>query len=172
MHRNVFNLSRAGAVLAAAGALGFGAAPAFAQTASSSLDVSATVTANCTVTTSPIAFGAVNTLSSSNVDGTGGVTVTCTNGTAWAASADAGSGTGATLGNRRMTAGSNQLSYNLYTDSGRSSVWGDGTGSTATVANTGTGLAQDFTVYGRVAAGQTSVPAGSYSDTVAVTITY
>ena len=171
MRRNIFNLSRSGAVLAI-GALGLGATPALAQTAGSSLEVSATVTPNCTVTTSAIAFGAVNTLSSANVDGTGGVTVTCTNGTAWAASAGAGSGSGASLANRRMTSGSNLLSYNLYTTNARSTVWGDGTGSTATIGQTGSGTAQNFTVYGRIAAGQASVPAGNYGDTVSVTIVY
>ena len=158
--------------MVALGAISLAATPASAQTAGSSLEVSATVTANCTVTTSAIAFGSVNTISSANVDGTGGVTVTCTNGTAWAASAGVGSGSGATLANRRMTSGSNLLSYNLYTTSARSTVWGDGTSSTATIGNVGSGTAQNFTVYGRIAAGQTSVPAGAYADTVSVTITY
>ena len=71
-----------------------------------------------------------------------------------------------------MTSGSNLLSYNLYTDSARTSVWGDGTGSTNTIGGTGTGGSQAVTVYGRVSLGQTGVPAGSYADTVAVTITY
>ena len=171
MDRNLFNLPRAGALLAL-GAIGSGATPALAQTASSSLEVSATVTANCTVTTSPIAFGAVNTLSTANVDGTGGVTVTCTNGTAWAAAAGAGTASGASVTDRRMSSGANLLSYNLFTDSSRSTIWGDGTGSTSTIGTTGTGTAQNFTIYGRIAAGQTSLPAGTYADTVTVTVTY
>lgn len=145
---------------------------ALADTASASLTVNATVTANCTVSTSPVNFGSVNTLSGANVDATGGVTVTCTNGTDWSAAADVGSGTGASLASRKMSSGSNLLDYSLYTDAARSSLWGDGTGSTAAVTGTGSGVAQDFTIYGRVPAGQTSVPAGSYADTVSVTITY
>lgn len=145
---------------------------AFAETATSSLGVTATVTENCTVSTAPVAFGAVDTLSGGNVDATGGVTVTCTNGTPWAASASAGSGSGATLATRKLVSGANTLNYALYTDSARSSVWGDGTATTATVANTGSGSAQSFTVYGRVMSGQASAPAGAYSDTVAVTISY
>ena len=146
--------------------------PALAGTASSTLSVNATVTANCTVSTTALNFGSVNTLSASAVDGTGGVTVTCTNGSAWTAAADAGSGTGATLATRRLTSGGNALNYALYTDAGRSTVWGDGTGSTATVGNTGSGSAQTFTVYGRIAGGQNGAPAGTYADTVSVTITY
>lgn len=145
---------------------------ASADTASSTMNVSATVTANCTVSTSPVAFGNVNPLSGSNIDASGGISVTCTNGTGWTATAGVGSGSGASYASRRMSAGSDLLGYNLYTDAARSSVWGDGSGATATIADTGTGAAQDVTIYGRVGSGQTSVPPGSYSDTVAVTITY
>lgn len=161
------------ATLAGAGAAVSLGAPtaAVAGTQSSTLGVTATVTANCTVSTTAVAFGSVNTLSG-NTDATGSVSVTCTNGSAWSAAANAGSGTGATLASRRMSAGANTLSYTLHTDAARSSVWGDGSAGTATVSNTGTGAAQTFTVYGRVPSGQTSVPAGSYSDTVSVTITY
>jgi spore coat protein U-like protein len=145
---------------------------AMADTASSTLGVSATVTENCTVSTAPVAFGSVNTLSGGNVDATGGVTVTCTNGTPWAAAASAGTGSGASMATRKMVSGANTLNYTLYTNAARTSVWGDGTASTATVANTGTGSSQTFTVYGRVMSGQASVSAGSYSDTVSVTISY
>ncbi len=148
------------------------ATPAVAATTSSNLGVNATVSANCTVTTSALAFGSIDPLSASAVDGTGGVTVTCTNGTAWSASADAGTGSGATLATRRMTSAGNTLDYSLYTDAGRTTVWGDGSGSTVTVGNNGTGSAQPFTVYGRIPGGQSGVPAGSYDDIVAVTITY
>ena len=149
-----------------------GATSASAGTATAPLNVSATVTANCTITTTPLAFGNVNTLSGSNVDGTGGLSISCTNGTAWAASAGVGAGSGATYGSRRMTAGTDLLDYNIYTDSGRTTVWGDDSGATDLIGGTGTGLAQSVTVYGRVGLGQTSVPAGNYTDTVSVTVTY
>lgn len=172
MSKSSSNRSRFAALVIIA-ACAFGApGAAHAGTTTSSLSVSATVTANCTVSTSPVAFGSVDVLSGSNVDATGGVTATCTNGTAWSAAAGAGSGTGATLTSRKMSFGSNLLNYSLYTDSGRTTVWGDGSGTTATVSNTGTGGGQNFTVYGRIASGQSSVPAGGYSDTVVVTITY
>ena len=145
---------------------------AHADTAGSTLSVSATVTANCTVSTSALAFGNVDTLSGANVDGTGSLSVTCTNGTAWAASAGTGAGSGASFVGRRMTAGPDWLSYNLFTNASRTTVWGDGTGSTATITGTGSGSAQAVTIYGRVNSGQTSAPAGNYADTVAVTITY
>ena len=165
-------VARATGLFALGCAMILASSPASAAVANGSLSVDATVTANCTVSTSALAFGNVNTINGQNVDGTGGITVTCTNGTSWTAAAGVGGGSGATFSSRRMTNGSDQLTYNIYTNSGRTTVWGDGTGSTATVGSTGTGTAQNVTIYGRVASGQTGVPAGTYADTVAVTVTY
>jgi len=158
-------------LLAATAALACSSA-AWAGSATSTLSVTATVTGNCTVSTSPVAFGSVNPLSGANVDATGGITVTCTNSTPWAAAAGVGSGTGATFASRVMTASTNTLNYSLYTNSGRTTVWGDGSGTTATIAGTGTGSAQAITIYGRVPSGQITAPPGSYSDTVTVTVSY
>lgn len=149
------------------------ASPANADTQTTNLGVSATVTANCTVTATPLDFPDVNTLSGSAVTGTGTFSVTCTNGTGWTAAADIGNGSGASYTNRRMTdGGSNTLNYNLYTTAGYTTVWGDDSGATDLIGNTGTGSAQSVTVYGRIPAGQTTVPAGDYSDIVEITVTY
>lgn len=146
---------------------------AMAAEVSSNLETSATVTANCTLGTTPVAFGNTNVISGSDTAGTGSITVTCTSGTAWTASADAGTGTGATRELRKMANGGNLLNYVLYTDSGRTSIWGDGVdGTTMTIGDTGTGTAQTKTIYGSIPAGQTNLPAGSYADTVSVTVTY
>jgi spore coat protein U-like protein len=145
---------------------------ASAEVANSTLTVDATVTANCTVSAGSVAFGNVNPISGTNVDASGTFSVTCTNGTGWTATAGVGSGSGASYAARRMTAGSNTLNYNLYTSSGYATVWGDGTGSTGTLTGSGNGSAQVTTVHGRVASGQTSVPPGSYADTVSITVTY
>jgi spore coat protein U-like protein len=172
--QTIFAWSRPALLCAASGAVFAIAAPApaLAGTQTTTMSVSATVTANCTVSATPIAFGSVNTLSGSNVDANGTVTVSCTNGSPWTLSANAGGGSGATMAVRRMTAGANTLNYTIHTTAGHGTVWGDGTASTATLGNTGTGAAQTVTVYGRVFSGQTGVPAGSYSDTVNVTVTY
>lgn len=164
--------ARASGLFLIASAAVLAPAAASAATTSSTLSVDATVTANCTVSTSALAFGAVDPLSGANIDGTGGITVTCTSGTAWTASAGIGSGTGASFTSRRMSDGSNLLNYNLYTTAGRTTVWGDGSGSTGTLGGTGSGSAQSATVYGRIGSGQTSVPPGNYADTVSVTVTY
>ncbi|HYI48982.1 MAG TPA: spore coat protein U domain-containing protein [Allosphingosinicella sp.] len=171
----MFTTSRTGSLAIGAAFLAAGvAAPgaAVAATASSTMNVTATVTANCTVSTSALAFGNIDTISGGNADSTGGLSIRCTNGTGWSAAAGVGAGSGASFASRRMTSGANLLTYNLYTTAARTTVWGDGTAGTGTLGGTGTGNFQAVTVYGRVGAGQTSVPAGAYADTVTVTVTY
>ena len=82
------------------------------------------------------------------------------------------SGNTGTFTNRVMVNGSNNLNYNIYTSSALTTVWGDGTGSTATVASTATGAVQNLTAYGSVSANQMSVPAGNYLDSITVTLIY
>ncbi|WP_332812470.1 Csu type fimbrial protein [Sphingomonas sp.] len=166
------NIIRCGAA-AAALTVALAAAPAFAAEAGSSLGVEANVTANCTVSTLPVAFGNVDVTSGQAVQGTGSISVTCTSGTAWSAEADAGTGLGADLALRKMANGANLLNYSLFTDSARTQIWGDGLeGATATFEDTGTGTTQTQTVYGLIPAGQTGLPAGAYADTVQVTVFY
>jgi spore coat protein U-like protein len=148
-----------------------------AGTATSNLSVTTSVAASCTISTSAVAFGSYDPVvanSSSALDGTGTVTVTCTSGSTGTVTlgqggnADTGSSDTAPL--RRMLAGSSDyLSYSLYSDSGRTTVWGNTT--ETGVARTGTGSSDAVTVYGSVTAGQ-NVPAGSYSDTVVATVTF
>jgi spore coat protein U-like protein len=148
-----------------------------AATAQQNLSVTASVTANCTITTAPVAFGAydpVATNASTALDGSGTVNVTCTSGAnttvtlGQGVNADSGSSDAAPA--RRLSdGGTNFLTYSLFQDTGRSTIWGNTSGTG--VANTGTGTQVALTVYGAVAAGQ-NVPAGSYSDTVVATVTF
>lgn len=149
----------------------------FAGTASSNMAVSATVANNCTISTTALAFGAYDPIvanASATLDGAGAVSVTCTSGAAAAitlgqgANADAGSNDAAPL--RRMSDGATSfLSYSLFSNSGRTAVWGNDT--TVDVETTGTGAPDSKEVFGRVAAAQ-NVPAGSYADTVVATVTF
>jgi spore coat protein U-like protein len=151
-----------------------GAQPVFAQSVSANLGASATVTKNCTVSTSPVQFGSVNVTLGSAVDATGNLSITCTSGTAWTAAAFEGNGAGASMqGERRMTSSSSELlKYNLFVDSARSIIWTDDDTSSNAFSGTGTGSAQSKTIYARVMAGQTSVKAASYSDTVVISVQY
>ena len=147
-----------------------------AGTAANNLSVTATVAASCTIATNAVAFGAYDpivTNKTANLDGTGTVTVTCTNGSI--GTITLGQGANATIGStdalplRQMAATTNRLSYQLYSDAARLVVWGNAIG--AGIARTGSGVADPLTVYGNVTAGQ-NVPAGSYSDTVVATVTF
>ena len=63
------------------------------------------------------------------------------------------------------------LAYELYRDSARSLRWGN-TLTVDTASGTGTGSAQQLTIYGRVPPVSGQPPAGTYNDQVTVTITY
>ena len=134
-----------------------------------SFSVTATVQANCSISVVDVNFGSTSTLGS-NIDASGTVNAQCTNTTPYNIGLSAGAGTGATVTTRKMNSGAKTINYSLYRDAGRSAVWGTTIG-TNTVAATGTGSAQSITVYGRVPP-QTVPGAGTFTDTVVVTVTY
>jgi len=129
--------------------------------------------AACTVGSSAVAFGAYNPASSANVDVIGSVDVRCNPPANVKVSVGVGNGTGARYSTgRKMTrmAGGGTLTYNLYLDSARTVVLGDGTdGSTFWNA---TGHKLTFDIFGRIPGSQPTVQAGSYVDTVIVTVSY
>ena len=148
------------------------AAPALAQTATSNLTVSATVAKNCSITTTAVAFGSYDPIvanAATPLDGTGTVVVTCTKGAG--TRIDLGLGANASGTTRRMTGGSDFLSYELYQNTTRTTVWGAGAAAGQTIAAAPNKNPRTFTVYGRVAAGQ-DVTAASYNDTVVATINF
>jgi spore coat protein U-like protein len=133
--------------------------------------VTVNVVATCTVSTVALNFGAYDPVSANAVaprDATGTVNVYCTAGTFVTVTLDNGLWVSGT--NRRLKAVS-FLTYEIYKDAARSIIWN--------VANTNTGTSTSnvipinggFTAYGRIFAGQ-DVPAGSYSDTILVTVNY
>jgi len=87
------------------------ATPALGATATSNVAISATVINNCTIATTPVAFGNYDPLSGAANINSGTVVITCTKNAA----------TTVTLGNgnsfnvtRRMIAGANFMNYELY----------------------------------------------------------
>ena len=133
------------------------------------------VNCSCTVTTTPVNFGAYAPLSGLNRDATGNVAMRCTTlaGLLIDYSIDLGMGSNSTsFSPRKMASGSNRLNYDLYT-----SIWGDGNSGTSHVTGSATlkllsATTVNHTVYGRIPANQKTLPVGSYSDPVVVTITY
>jgi spore coat protein U-like protein len=129
--------------------------------------VTATVAANCTFSATTLAFPPYNPAVA--VFSTSTLTVTCTNSTPY--TVGIGYGVRNQPQNRYVTNGSGiYIQYLLFKDAALSQPWGVpfyGTG----FSGTGTGAAQNLTVYGEIYAGQFGTP-GFYSDTVIATVTY
>lgn len=79
-------------------------------------------------------------------------------------------GNSANFNQRRLQAGAYALNYNLYLDPSRTVIFGDGSPGTSKSAGI-CAAACVVPVYGRLLAGQT-VPAGSYQDSVLVTLEF
>jgi spore coat protein U-like protein len=173
LSRRVLSLITASVM--ALGSTGFSGSVA-AGTATGDIAVSAVVSANCSISAGAVTFGAYDPVvanKSSALDGTGTVTVDCTSGASTTVTlgqglnADTGSTDAAPV--RRLRNGTNHLSYSLYSDSGRTTVWGNTTPTGLPYTGTGSGVA--LTIYGTIPANQ-QVPAATYNDTVVATVTF
>jgi spore coat protein U-like protein len=141
--------------LVAASVIDLAGERADAATTTASFTVTITLNASCTiVSTATLNFGSHGVLTA-NVDQTTTLQVQCT--TPYNIGLDAGTG-------------ANTVNYSLYSDSGRTTVWGNTVG-TNTVSATATGAAQSYTIYGRVPPQTTPAP-GTYTDTITGTVTY
>jgi spore coat protein U-like protein len=148
-----------------------------AATQTDNLTVQATVAANCTITTTAVDFGNYDPVVanlSADLNAQGKVTVLCTTGASTTVTlgqgANADTGSTDTAPVRRMKhSTADFLSYTLYSNSGRTTAWGN-TAPTG-VAHTGTGSSTDLDVFGTLLHGQ-NVPVGVYTDTVVATVTF
>jgi spore coat protein U-like protein len=144
---------------------------AHAATTTTTFQVKLTITAQCTIVSASILDFGSNGVINANIDQTSTLNVQCTNSTPYNIGFNAGTTTGGTIATRLMTGpASATVQYSLYTTAARTVVWGNTVG-TDTVAGTGNGASQAFTVYGRVPTQTTSAP-GNYTDTVTATVTY
>jgi spore coat protein U-like protein len=126
---------------------------------------------SCTITAVGVSFGTYNVFSASPLDSTGSVSYVCVGIKASNTITIDLSRGGASTFARRMLKGAETLSYNLYLDAGRATVWGDGTTGTSHYGPVQPALSDTLTIFGRIPAGQ-DASAGAYSDTVIVTINF
>lgn len=159
---------------------GTGAAPSDCRTGGTggtttsgpSFQALATIPAACTITTATnLNFPSPTNLLTTNIDQTSTIGLTCTNGAAWQVGLGNGSNASGTQRRMRLGTTANTVNYELYRDITRSQRWG-GTLNADTATGTGTGSAQNVTVYGRVPPQSPMPPAGAYKDTIVVTVTY
>lgn len=144
---------------------------ATAGTTSGTMAVTATVLEACTVVAAPMLFGNIAP-GSGKVDTSAALTLACT------PNADfdilLNGGTNVLAGQRRLAnLGAGEfIPYDLYLDSNYSQPWGNTVGT-----NTKAGIASalgsaSYQVYGRIPANAIPVSAGTYSDTVTVTVNF
>jgi spore coat protein U-like protein len=139
------------------------------RNATSSFSVLANVISTCNISATNIGFGSVGVVSS-NVDATSTVSAQCNTSVPYTVSLSGGNAAATDPTQRKMAKASETVTYGLYRDAARLLPWGSTIG-TNTVAGTGTGAAQNITVYGRVPPQTTGSP-GNYSDTIVATVTY
>lgn len=131
--------------------------------------------ANCSISTTPIVFGVYNVFTIAPIDSTGSVVYRCNGNPNVLITIS--SGQNGTFSPRAMTktsgGGTDKMAYNLYLDAARTTVWGDySSGTSAFVDNSPqNNREQEATIYGRIPA-QQDVSAGSYADTVTITLNF
>jgi spore coat protein U-like protein len=111
----------------------------------------------CTLTVSALNFA---TYTSTLLNGSATGKVSCRGNDGWTIPLGPGTGLGATETIRKMSLNGGTLNYQLFTDSARTSNWGNTTGTD--LAGNGS---LNITVYGQIPAGQYATP-GTYTDTV------
>ena len=154
----------------------------FAATAALLAGAASAQVATCAVsyTGSNINFGVYNAFNVSPVTASMSATLTCTHvsggsvRTNWTmALSNGNSGNCAT---RRMNSGGNTLSYNIYRDNLAGGIWGatcagDPSGQIQTTNGSPIASATSI-LYGQLPTGQSNAGAGSYSDSLVLTVTY
>ena len=136
---------------------------------------------SCSISVTPLGFGTYDVFSATPDDSTATLSVTCTQVSApvgnLPVTASLSQGSSGTYATRQMKSGANSLSYNMYANATRTTIFGDGTAGTSTISGTfpftavGQNVTGTGTIYGRIPAGQ-DVAVGSYSDSIVATVTW
>lgn len=114
-----------------------------------------------------LSFGSVSSLNR-DIEGNTTMWLWCPSGISWQVGLDNGQNALGTQ--RRMTNGADYVNYDLYLDASYSKRWGNSL-NTDTMSGSANGELQYLNIYGKVPA-QKNKTAGSYSDTVVITLTY
>jgi len=155
------------------------AVSAFAATATATMTNTVTVANNCSIATVGFTttYDPIVTNATANQDVTASVTTTCTPGASpvitLGQGANANTGSTDAVPLRRLSSGGGSptyLNYSLFSDSGRSTTWGN-TAGTSPGAASASGSATPLTIYARLPSGQ-SATAATFTDTVVATVTF
>jgi spore coat protein U-like protein len=127
--------------------------------------------AACSINTTAVNFATYNVFSATPDDGTGQIRFRCTGSPPPLVTIHLDKGGAPSFTPREMRRGSEVLGYNLYLDSTRTTIWGDGTGGSQAFIQSSPPLNVniDLNVFGRIPPGQ-DVSAGIYFSIVTATI--
>ena len=129
--------------------------------------------ASCSLGGAAVAFGTYDALSPLPFDTVGSMVFQCSQ-KDHNVMITLSKGNSSSYATRSMLNGSQQLFYNLYRDTARTIVWGDGSGgSQAYIINNPQPNNRDIIlpIFGRILPAQ-NVKVGNYTDTITVTLTY
>ena len=176
MQQKIRNFSRLLVAVAALTAAGWG----HAGTATASIGLTATVSSNCTISTSPVGFGAYDPVSGLDITAAGAVTVACTrNATGLWVGLDTGANGARNL---KGAVSNDQLAYTLKQPTsstpgaacpgyGAGTSWDNVSGAALALTVPTTKAARTYNVCGQIAKGQ-DMSVDSYSDTVTASINF
>ena len=150
----------------AALALAFAPSAAGAATATGQLTVTATVQSGCTLTGGTLDFGNYVSGQTANLDATGRIGFANCSGLL---TFELDGGQSGNVNGRAMRASGNSLTYQIYRNSVRNAVWGQG--QSAMQLQLLQPQSGEVGVYGRIPGGQV-VPGGAYVDIVNITLTF
>lgn len=154
-----------------AGAVALAASPCVAQgRATNQFPVSVNVVSGCTVVATPMVFF-VPVPANVNVASTATLTLQCSPNVAYVIDIDTGlNSQGATTRRVANAAQTQFLTYDIYKDPPRSQVWGRGNLKNV-AGNSGASGVVVYTLYGLLNA-KSTMTAGSYRDTLTITVTF
>ena len=157
--------------------------PAYAFTTTEDMNVSADINASCIMSSTDLDFGdydATGVNVTADLTATATISTTCTSGTNGVITMSGGSHPLYCVSSKCYRRMANEgktsfLMYNIYTNESYSfnSVWSDNPSATKEIVQVmGAGVSQNTTVYGEIPKNQKYAAAGSYTDTVNITLKY
>jgi len=146
--------------------------PAAAGTSSGVMPVAATLLDTCLVAATPMLFGDISLAGGGAIDSSALITLTCTPLASYQVALNHGVNASGTQRRMKNVLTNDYVPYNIYSDSARTTAWGDQAGIDTVSGNAGLAGTVVLTAFGRIPANAPPAPAGAYADVVTVTVTF
>lgn len=125
--------------------------------------------AACSISSANFAFGGYSIFADWDKESSSGIYISCNSTTS--ITIKLSSGNSGNYASRYMLQGTSKLYYNVYIDSGKLSIFGDGTSGTSFYTGTAGKTTTYIPVFGRIPAKQ-QIPMGQYTDTLTVQLVF